>query len=105
MTSIATMKKPDLVKLCTKLKQELKLKEKQNNSNISIDDLPDFALSYREEREGDVSKYLVYILKIDLDSGDARVYKTIEESTKELALYKLELSIIDYLDNQTKEIE
>lgn len=105
MSSIATMKKQDLVKLCTKLRQELKLKEKQSNSNISIDELPDFALSYREEKEGDVSKHLVYILKVDLDNGNAQIYKTIEETTKELALYKLELSIIDYLDNQIKEIE
>ena len=98
MANHAIMKKDELVKLVTKLKQELKALSKRDTASLVLENMPHFALTYYKEKD----KYFAIVLKVDVDNNKCMVYKKIEESTKELALYKLELSIIDYLENQTK---
>lgn len=95
------LKKADLIKLARELKQENKLLKKEvtnvKNGELSDDKLPLIAATSYKNAEG---QYFVDILKYSPDENLVKLDKRIEETTSELALYKLEMVIAEQMVNQ-----
>lgn len=98
--NIDKLKKDDLLAYARKLVQENKTLKKQleNSSSVDESNLNDFALSYRIEEIDGKKVHVAYAVKCNLDNLP-KVDKVVE-STKELALYKLEMKIVDHFINQ-----
>lgn len=103
MASLDKLKKTDLVKLARELKQENKLlkKELENVQSGELDDskLPLFAHTYY--KDGD--KHIVDVMKYSPESNNVKIVEKITETSKELALYKLEMVIADKFHQQVYE--
>ena len=95
------LKKADLIKLARELKQENKLLKKQvdNVKNVELDDskLPLIAHTYYQQ--GKI--HIVDIFKYSPESNNVKLIKRIEESSKELALHKMDINVVESnIDNQ-----
>jgi|11_taG_2_1085331.scaffolds.fasta_scaffold01085_15 hypothetical protein len=103
MAQLEKLKKADLVKLARELKQDNKLlkKELENVQSGELDDskLPLYAHTYY--KDGD--KHVVDVMKYSPESNNVKVIEKIVENTKELALFKLEMVIVDKFHQQVYE--
>jgi hypothetical protein len=97
---IDKLKKEELLAYTRKIVQENKMLKKQLENEVNVDDstLNNYALAYRKEERNGEQVHVSYVVKCDLNN--AIKAKEIVETTKELALYKLELNIIDYFINK-----
>lgn len=95
MAALEKLKKTDLIKLTRDLKQENKIlkKELENLKSGELDDskLPLFAHTYYKKG----NTHIVEVMKYSPNSNNVKVIQTIEEQSKELALYKLEMVIAE----------
>lgn len=100
MSSLEKLSKKDLITLTRELKQENKMLRKQldnvNNSDLDEKSLPLFAGTYYKEG----SSHIVDVLKYSPDSNNVKVVQKIKETSKEIALYKLEMIIAEKLFQQ-----
>jgi hypothetical protein len=97
------LKKAELVKLARELRQENKLLKKQvdNVKNVELDDskLPLLAHTYYKQD----GQHIVDIVKYSPASNNVKLHKRLVESTKYLALHKMDINVAEHLDEQTYE--
>lgn len=100
MAALEKMTKKDLVALTRELRAETKLlrKELEDLKAGELDEktLPLYAGTYYNNG----GKFTVDVLKYSPESNNVKVVDRIEESTKELALYKLEMVIAEKIEAQ-----
>lgn len=101
MAALDKLKKADLVKLARELKQENKLlkKEVENVTTQNVDEskLPLTAVTCYKKADGD---FRLDILKYCPDNSNVKVVKSVSETTRELALFKLEMVIAEDIMQQ-----
>jgi hypothetical protein len=106
MAQLEKLKKADLVKLARELRQENKIlkMEVENVNNKELDDSKLPLTAATVYRKGD-SEYVMEVLKYSPESSNVKLEKQMVESTKELALYRLQTVIAErfYHQNYNKE--
>ena len=100
MAALEKLTKKELISLTRNLKQENKFLKKElekiKNGELEENNFPLFAGTCY--KAGD--KHVVDVLKYSPESHNVKVVQKIEETTKELALYKLEMVIAEKMHQQ-----